>query len=211
MPSRYADYLDPRNPKFLPALKGLYSANDFMTWSFYGGILDPERRSRENVVFMLCLDPDHIRPMMDGLDNLDQGLVDQMKQERSGVLVGRERLKMIGKRVGDPLTVTGFNYKGIDLEFKIVGQLPVGRYNFSAIMNASYLRQALDDYARKNKVKHPLEDNCLNVIWLRAADKPTFKRIKQTIEAAPCFAALPVKCELADDTASWILSERKSR
>ena len=42
MPVKHADYLDPKSPSMLPALKGLYGPNDFMTWSFYGGYTDPD-------------------------------------------------------------------------------------------------------------------------------------------------------------------------
>src|SRR5215217_6072268 len=43
LPMTHADYLDPKSPKFLPELKGVYGPNDFMVWSFYGGTMDPAK------------------------------------------------------------------------------------------------------------------------------------------------------------------------
>lgn len=37
------------------------------------------------------------------------------------MIVGRDRLKSLGKQVGDRLKFFGINYKGIDLEVEIVG------------------------------------------------------------------------------------------
>ena len=55
----------------------------------------------------------------------------------------------IGKRVGETFKLTSINYKGIDLEFEIVGNLPEGRYDSSAIMNALYFKEALNKLAPK--------------------------------------------------------------
>ena len=57
------------------------------------------------------------------------------------------------KRVGERITVTSFNYQDINLEFEIVGMLPDGRYNQSAVMHRDYLQDALDDYEQKKKKK----------------------------------------------------------
>src|SRR5262249_30561202 len=71
MPLSYAAFLNPADPRFL--LKGEdIRPDDFMTWQFYGGSLDPDKRTRENLVFFLALDPRKIRPMMDGLEDLDE-------------------------------------------------------------------------------------------------------------------------------------------
>src|SRR5258708_5765882 len=51
MPNTHADYLDPASPKcILPRDLGI-KPDDFMTWSFYGGFLDPVQRSWETLVF----------------------------------------------------------------------------------------------------------------------------------------------------------------
>src|SRR5207302_8731755 len=71
LPMTHANYLDPGHPQFLSELRGLYGPNDFMTWSFYGGSLDPTKLTPENLVFCFTMDPLKIRPMMDDLGDLD--------------------------------------------------------------------------------------------------------------------------------------------
>jgi putative ABC transport system permease protein len=196
MPLTHADYLDPSNPKFL--LKGFgITPNDFMTWSFYGGTLEPGKVTLENLIFFFVMDPKHIRTMMDDLETFDPVLVKKMQETRQGCLVGRERLEAMNKRVGERFKVFSINYKEIDLEFEIVGVFPEGRYNKSAIMNDSYFNEELDKYARQRGKKHPLDMKRLNLIWLRVKDRPTFEKVAGAVESASQFADLPVKCETA--------------
>ncbi len=44
---------------------------DHMTWSFFGGTLDPTKRGTENNVFFFAMDPRKLRTMMEDLQNLD--------------------------------------------------------------------------------------------------------------------------------------------
>ncbi len=187
MPMTHGDYLDPANPKcVLPKELGI-KPNDFMTWSFYGGFLDPVQRSWETLVFMFVMDPQKIRPMMDELDNLDPALVNKLARTRNGVLLGRKRLERINKRVGERFTVYSMNYKNIDLEFEIVGVLPDGRYEELGIMNEKYFNEELDGYPKNPKnpnrgKPHPLAEKRLNLIWLRVRDKETFAKVADLIE-----------------------------
>jgi len=196
MPLTHADYLNPDNPKFILD-KNDVGPNDFMTWSFYGGYLDPAKMTRENLVFFFVMDPKKIRPMMDDLEDLDPRLVQKLLDNRQGCLMGRERMEMINRRVGEKFKVTSFNYKDIDLEFEIVGTLPEGRYGLSSIMNETYFNQELDRYARQRGQKHPLDQKRLNLIWLRVKDVPTFERVAHVIQNSSKFADRPVKCETA--------------
>src|SRR5262249_28911183 len=144
---------------------------DSMTWTFYGGTLDPAKRTRENTVFLFAMDPRKLRPMMEDLTELNEALVQKMVNNKRAVLMGRERMAAINKRVGERFSLTSMNYKDIDLEFEIVGMLPDGRYNQSAVMNVSYLLDALDAYSRKNRgVPHPMRERALNLVWLKVPD-----------------------------------------
>jgi putative ABC transport system permease protein len=154
--------------------------------------------SIENLVFFFVMEPDHIIPMMDDMDTLDRALIEQMKQNRKAVLLGKDKLRGLNQQVGGRIKLTSINYKGIDLEFDIIGQLPEGRYDNSAIMNTEYFQQALDDYKNKNRgTPHPLADRCLNLIWLRVPDKEKFAEVAYRIENAPFFKNPDVKCEAA--------------
>src|SRR5262249_33704398 len=142
------------------------SQADLMTWQFYGGTLDPDKRTPENLIFFFAMEPDKLPTMMDDLENLDPALVRALKENDRGAIVGKERLAKMNKKVGEKLPVTGLNYKDIDLDFYILGTFPEGRYNQSAVMNRDYLNRSLEDYERKNRKPHPMADKSLNLFWM---------------------------------------------
>ncbi len=171
---------------------------DSMTWQFYGGTTDPDHRTRDNIVFMFAMAPEKIRTMMDDLESLDPAAIEKMKANKKGVLMGRERMAMIHKQVGDRFTLTGMNYKDINLEFEIVGDLPEGRYNQSAVMNRDYLNDALDAYKREhNGTPHPMAEKTLNLVWLRLSDTKAFEKAANQIMTSSLYTTPSVKCETA--------------
>ena len=197
LPPTHAHYLDPENSKLLPELKGIITPGNYMSWSFYGGTTDPTKFSADNIVFFFCMDPRHIRSMMEDLQDLDAALVQKMVETKNGCLLGPERMAKLGKRVGERFKLTSMNYKGVDLDFEIVGELPAGRYGLSGIMNASYFNDELDKYARERRNPHPFDQKRLNLIWLRVPDSATFEKVGGIIEASEVFADRPVKVEKA--------------
>jgi putative ABC transport system permease protein len=198
LPMTHANYLNPSSPYLLPELQGLYGPRDFMTWSFYGGTMDPAKRDPKNLVFFFAMDPDAIIPMMDELETFDPAIVEKMRQTPNGCLLGVDKLEVVGKRVGERFSLTSINYPGIDLEFEIVGLLPEGRYNQSAIMNLDYFNNSFDKYARaRGGARHPLDTKRLNLIWVRVSDREQFDRIGTLLESSPVFAERPIKCETA--------------
>jgi putative ABC transport system permease protein len=199
--------------------------DDAMTWQFYVGTLDAAKRTRENLVFFIALDPHKMPTMLDELvddfrpdeakhrrgarlDQLDEfkPMVDEMLRNKRAVIMGSERLRAINKRVGERFTLTGINYTGLDLEFEIVGMFPEGRYNQSAIMNRDYLNDALYAYPKShNGANHPLADKSLNLVWLKVPDLKTFNRITEQIDSCGYFTNPPVRCEtLSSGVASWL-------
>lgn len=178
---------------------------DSMTWQFYGGTIDPGKLTRESILFAVALEPRKTRTMMDELDRLpepqaselDQA-VRRLEQKRNGLILGRERLAAIKKRVGERIKIYSLNYKEIDLEFEIVGEFPTGRYDSSAVMNCEYLNEALDAYARlPGKRRHPMADQSLNLVWLRLRDRQHFEQVAEQIMSAPYYSNPAVKCETA--------------
>ncbi|MDX1945437.1 MAG: ABC transporter permease, partial [Pirellulaceae bacterium] len=124
---------------------------DSMTWSFYGGTTDLKNRTNTNSLFAFALEPKKLRTMMDDLDTLPPGpaaeldaAIEKMEQNRQGIILGRDRLKMLEKRVGERIKIYGVNYKEINLELEIVGQFPEGRYDSSAAIHIDYLLNSLD-------------------------------------------------------------------
>jgi putative ABC transport system permease protein len=204
LPVTHADYLNPASSSLLPELMDettkqskFYGPKDFMVWSFYGGSTDPAKVTPETMLFFFAMEPDQIIPMMDELSELDPKLVEALKSKVNGCLLGSDKLRLLNKQVGDRFKVTSFNYKGIDLEFEIVGVLPDGRYNSNAIMRIDYFNNAFDLYTRTNKVAHPLASKRLNLIWIRVGDREKFNTIGNIIEDAPQFRDTPVKIETA--------------
>jgi putative ABC transport system permease protein len=188
---------------------------DSMTWQFYGGTIDPAKRTRENLVFAFALDPDKLGTMMDELElkSLSESnaaqlrdAIHKLKEHRSGIIIGREKLAQINKRIGDRIKVTSLNYKDLDLEFEIVGTFPEGRYDQSSAMNRDYLNAALDAYPRSHAgQQHPMAQKTLNLVWLRVADMNKFQTIQQQILNSPLYAAPAVKCETASSGISTFL------
>ncbi|MCC6418304.1 MAG: ABC transporter permease [Gemmataceae bacterium] len=169
----------------------------YMTWQFYGGTLDPTKRTPENSLFMFALDPQTL-PMMDEMESLDSALIKKLGEDRQGLLIGRDKLATLNKRVGDTIKVTSFTYKGIDLEFHILGLLPDGRYAQSAAMNRQYLLDALDAYKSTNRgVPHPLTDKTLNLFWFQARDLKSIELASARLETPGKFTQPAVKSETA--------------
>jgi putative ABC transport system permease protein len=212
MPDSYAATLT----EGAPHGPGDYRVNpkeDAMTWAFYGGTIDPGKLTRESIVFFFCMEPSKLlrvddkgnfHTMMDGLDDYtdDQkrqmaAACEEMEKNPSKVVIGCERLKALKKKVGERIKVTSLNYKDIDLEVEILGEFPPGRYEQSAIMNKSYLRNALDEYKNRKRAPHPMDQKSLALVWVRVPDTAAFERVAHQIESAPEYKSPAVKCETA--------------
>ena len=199
----------------MPELRGsdgkplYYGPDDFMIWSFYGGTMDPNKRTLENMIFFFAMSPDSIVHMMDDLADFDPKLIQALKNNKQGCFLGIDKMKTANKRVGERFKLTSINYKDIDLEFEILGVLPDGRYNQSAIMHIDYFNQSFDDYARKKGVTHPLATRNLNLIWIRVNDREQFDKVGSIIENAAVLKDRPVKVETASSGISSFLDAYK--
>jgi len=186
---------------------------DYMTWSFYGGTLDPKNKGIENMVFAFALEPDKLATMMDELDTLPPDekaelltTIEKLKENRQGIILGQDRLKMMNKRIGDKFVLHGLNYKDIDLEMQIVGTFPRGRYDLSAAMDRRYLQAALEQYrAEHNNTAHPMAEKSLSLVWLRLPNKEAFARVAEQIDRELGNANPAVKCETAASGISTFL------
>ena len=177
---------------------------DSMTWQFYGGTLDPEHMTRENIVFFFGMDPKKFPTMMDGMDEFTPEQMDQIKKyldemvkDKRKVLIGVDRLKALNKKVGEHFTIHSLNYQDINLDVEVVGSLPPGRYSLSAVMNYQYLNDALDAYKVANKKDHALANKSLNLVWLKVPDTKTYEKVADQVERAYANSTPSVKCETA--------------
>ncbi|MDX1970183.1 MAG: ABC transporter permease [Planctomycetaceae bacterium] len=188
---------------------------DSMTWSFYGGatVEDPAQRSIDTILFAFCLQPQALLNMMDDLDTLQgeprkefEKTVARLEENRIGIILGKERARLLGKNIGDRLKVYSFNYKGLDLEFEVVGFFPEGRYDPSAAMRADYLQAALDGWPREhNGAAHPMAGKSLNLVWLRLQDQQKFAQVSEQILTNSAFTSPSVKFETASSGISTFL------
>ncbi len=184
---------------------------DDMTWQFYGATTD-RAMTRENLVFFFAMDPDKIPTMMDDLDNLPpteaaelRKLVERMKQDKRCILLGRDRLRLLNKKVGEHVSLYTVNYKdptpgGQDLDLddcEIIGVLPDGRWNQSAIMNRDRLNGALDAYKQSKGKPHPMADKTLGIVWLKVGTTEQYNQIARQLGDSPLFSNPAVKCETA--------------
>ena len=69
-----------------------------MTWSFYGGTIDKDKRTRENTFFAFAMAPEKLATMMDDLELKSlpakdaaemRRVIDLMKQKRNGTIGGK--------------------------------------------------------------------------------------------------------------------------
>lgn len=214
MPFSYAESLSREALSLPPGQRPV--EGDLMSWGFYGGTLDLEKRTRENLLFFFALEPHTLGTMMDDLEFRQLSVADaaelraniaKMEKNPRCCLIGKERLQALNKKVGERIKVFSINYKDIDLEFEIVGTFPdsAPRYHQSAAMNRDYLNRALDDYERKKGKKHDLADKSLNLFWMRLPTTESFEMVADRIAAPGKFSNPSVKCETASSgIASWL-------
>ncbi len=177
---------------------------DSMTWQFFGGRIGNDA-ARSDRLFAFAMDPNKLRTMMDDLDVLpaDQAaeldtIIERMNQNRQGIVLGRDWMTILNKRVGDRFVLNGMNYKGIDLELEIVGVFPPGRYDKSAVIHRDYLNGALDAWPQAHQGKpHFLSAKRLNLVWLRVPDTTAYSQIADQIQQSPYYTSPSVKCETA--------------
>jgi putative ABC transport system permease protein len=176
--------------------------DDTMSWQMYLGTVDPVRRAREDFVLCFALEPRKALTMMDVLEGLppDQerdfrAAVARMEATRNGVIVGRRRLQLLNKRVGERFRVTSTNHPGIDLEFEIVGLFPPGRYEPTAIINRDYLNAALRDFQERMGKPHPMASRTVSLFWVRLPSREAADILASHVEDPARFASPPLVME----------------
>ncbi len=179
---------------------------DYMTWTFYGGSTEKDRSklSFSNILFAFVMEPEKVMTMLDDLDaaSLPPDQAAQLEKDvatlcdtRTGILLGENFMNNLNKKVGDRFTIYSFNYKDINLEFEVVGQLPKGRYNSSAVIRRDYFNAAMEQYEREKGEKHPSADRTLNLVWLKVKNQGDFATVADQITSSPLYSNPAVKIE----------------
>jgi putative ABC transport system permease protein len=181
---------------------------NFMSWSFVVGSLDLTKLTQENSIFLFAMDPDAILNEMLSeyeLNRKDLGeegwaelvaMIELVKQDKRNIVLGEDRLQMIGKKVGDEIKLYGLNYREVEFEFKIVGAFPSGsRLAQAGAMRFDYLTAKLDDYKARTGKVHPQADRCVNLIWVRMPSKAAYQQLAAVVNEPGTFSAPAVKME----------------
>ena len=181
---------------------------NFMTWSFVGASLSPTKFTQENSLFLFALDPDAVKNGMmseQGLNKEDLGddnwdamlsVIELMKQDRRNIVIGEDRLKIIGKSVGDEVKFYSLNYKDITFECKIVGAFPSGsRMGGAAAMQYEYLDAKLSDYQKTKGAPHPQAALCVNLVWVRMPNKASYQALAAKVNDTANFNGPATKME----------------
>jgi putative ABC transport system permease protein len=184
--------------------KGDVKPQDYMTWSFYGGTLD-ERKAREDLVFFFCVDPGKVMDMMDDFRDLSpedervmRDALRAMEEDHRRIVIGRDRMEAINKKVGERIKLFSINYQGIDLdECEIYAVIPDGRLPLFGLMHRDRLSDALEAFKAKTGKAHPLAGKSLNLVWLKVPDTATYNRLADQILNAPYYTDPAVKIETA--------------
>ena len=221
IPDAYAGPLSEGAPK--PGKEGEYTVkpDDSMTWQFLIGSNDPNKMSYDSIIFFFVMDPSRLgkidpktgkfTTMMEDIDQFSEADLRQlaawckeMEEDITKVIVGEDRLRMMGLKAPCKIKVYSRNFKDLNLEVNVIGTLPKGRYGQSSVMNKKYLDNALDDYKNKNRREHPQaatdpdgkERKTLGLVWLRVPDSGTYSKVAEQVEDAN-LGTTKVKCETA--------------
>ena len=159
MPNRYA--------RMIGDVPGV---EDWTVWHNYIGYLDQSKRmDRRGLGIATRID--NLREMHPGLETLDPELIEEMKQEKTGALVGSGVMKAMDWRIGQRFTLISMTQAGANLEFKIVGVLPPGgRWSQNFFFREDYFQEGTGDKGR------------MNMMWIRVRDPAVGQQVATQIE-----------------------------
>jgi putative ABC transport system permease protein len=170
-----------------------FDAEEYNLWHFVMLSLDPEMKDKDLQFFVIATMPEKIKTMIDSMDDLDPRLCEQLHDPKYGaVLMGPERLRKIGKKVGDIFEAKSLSHRDgtpqrgpVKMMIKIVGTLPEGsRWVEGAFMDYAYLDVVLKD-AKCERYGD------INLGWLKVRDSEAAGQVSGAIETY----IREVKCE----------------
>ncbi len=152
--------------RYVPKIASVSGVEDWTVWHFYGVFFDDAGHAGAGIATRI----DNLREMHPGLENLDPALIDAMKRERTGVLMGQRLMEQMNWRVGQRFSVNSFTHPGKNLQFKIVGVLGADAWSRNFFFRQDYYREGVGD----------MDD--VNIVWLRVSDVETGKRVAADVE-----------------------------
>ncbi len=155
--------------RYARVIADIPGVEDWTLWYNYVGYLDDSHRvDRRGLGIATRME--NLREMQPGLENLDPDILEAMKREKTGALVGAGVMKTMNWHVGQRFTVTSMNFAGHDLEFKIIGILPDSRWSQNFFFRDDYFQEGTGDKDR------------FHMMWVRVRDPATGKLVAAQIE-----------------------------
>lgn len=160
-------------------------------WHFIVFTLDEKQKDPDQVFFLIATDVDKFARYTEGLEHYDDdGAIAALMRTpprsrlpNTGIILGPDRLAMIGKKVGD--VVKGYSIshregtgarKPIEMQMEIVAALPAGsRWSNAGFMDYTYLDRVLKE--KQNEL-----DGKVNLGWLILDDQPSVTGVGGVIE-----------------------------
>lgn len=155
--------------RYVPTLTEMEGVEDWTVWCFYTGFFE-ESRQRTNQAVGFATRPDNIREMHAGLENLDPAIIEELKRDKTGVIVSASVMQTMNFKVGQEFTFLSSSHAGKDLRFRIVGVLPPGDWPRNFFFRLDYFQEAVGakDY--------------VNCVWLRTRDSKAAEGLAAQIQ-----------------------------
>jgi putative ABC transport system permease protein len=150
--------------RYVDEIRKLPGVVNYTTWNLIAGFLDESRR-RDKQAISMATEPSTLREMHNGLEDLSDEALEAFNERKDGVLVGPGLMKGNNWQVGQKFTLLAARFPPVDIEFTIVGVLPVGDWSNAFFCRHDYYMEATGDR------------EAVNCIWLEVAGEETARQI----------------------------------
>ena len=151
--------------RYIPEISRIPGVEDWTTWNLYPGYLDKTRQ-----VLGMATRVENLRDMHAGMDELDQSIIDAMRKEKTGCIVGASMMQAMDWKVGQEFTINSTLHPGKSLRFKILGAAPPGRWPLTFFFRSDYYGEGAG-----NK-------DTVDCLWLRVKDAETGRKVAAKIQ-----------------------------
>jgi|UniRef100_A0A7C4LT74 putative ABC transport system permease protein len=150
--------------RYVDEIRALPGVEDWATWNLIVGFLDESKR-RDRQAPYIATQPESLKSMHSGLEKLDDAAYEAFLHRKDGALVGAGLMSAMDWKVGQQFTIVTARYPSVDMQFTIVGVLPVGDWSNSFFCRHDYYMEATEDR------------EAVNVLWLKVSGDEAAREI----------------------------------
>jgi len=183
--------------RYIDQVTRVRDVEDWTVWHYYFGFLDESKRS-DRFALGIATRMENLQAMHPGLEEMEPESLRAMKHNKSGALVGQNMMDAMKWQIGQRFTLFSATHPGKNLDFRIVGIVPAGKWGNNFFFREDYFRQATGD------------EDTVNVIWLRVGNEETGQRIAATVEQMFSNSREEVKVETEAASAARIAGKAES-